>query len=141
MGVSLNQNGKRKHKLRFWFQQLLLMIFVPTLQLAVTVHMVKTVSTIAADTASKMKHVTDLRDIVLMAVRLVGTGKRVTEVRENMAWINDKSIGFLIIKNYSVYIHKVWFPLYLAEINCNSWLCRNWRNWNLNAALSIGCEF
>lgn len=61
------------------------MIFVPTLQLAVTVHMVKTVSTIAADTASKMKHVTDLRDIVLMAVRLVGTGKRVTEVRENMA--------------------------------------------------------
>lgn len=47
--------------------------------LAVTVHMVKTVSTIAADTASKMKLVTDLRDIVLMAVRLVGTGKRVTE--------------------------------------------------------------
>lgn len=60
------------------------MIFVPTLQLAVTVHMVKTVSTIAADTASKMKLVTDLRDIVLMAVTLVGTGKRVTEVRENM---------------------------------------------------------
>lgn len=47
--------------------------------LAVTVHMVKTVSTIAADTASKMKLVTDLRDIVLMAVTLVGTGKRVTE--------------------------------------------------------------
>lgn len=61
------------------------MIFVPTLQLAVTVHMVKTVSTIAADTASKMKLVTDLRDIVLMAVTLVGMGKRVTEVRENMA--------------------------------------------------------
>lgn len=61
------------------------MIFVPTFQLAVTVHMVKTVSTIAADTASKMKLVTDLRDIVLMAVTLVGTGKRVTEVRENMA--------------------------------------------------------
>lgn len=47
--------------------------------LAVTVHMVKTVSTIAADTASKMKLVTGLRDIVLMAVTLVGTGKRVTE--------------------------------------------------------------
>lgn len=61
------------------------MIFVPTLQLAVTVHMVKTVSTIAADTASKMKLVTGLRDIVLMAVTLVGTGKRVTEVRENVA--------------------------------------------------------
>lgn len=61
------------------------MIFVPTLQLAVTVHMVKTVSTIAADTASKMKLVTDLRDIVLMAVTLVGMGKRVTEVRENTA--------------------------------------------------------
>lgn len=56
----------------------------PTLQLAVTVHMVKTVSTIAAGTASKMKLATDLRDIVLMAVTLVGMEKRVTEVRENM---------------------------------------------------------
>lgn len=104
MGVSLNQTGKRKHKLRFWFQQLLMILF-PTSQLAVTVHMVKTASTIAADTASKMKLVTDLRDIVLMAVTLVGMGKRVTEVRENMIWINDKSIGFLIIKNYSIYLH------------------------------------
>lgn len=47
--------------------------------LAVTVHMVKTVGTIAAGTASKMKLVTDLMDIVLMAVTLVGMGKRVTE--------------------------------------------------------------
>lgn len=58
--------------------------FFPTLQLAVTVHMVKTVGTIAAGTASKMKLVTDLMDIVLMAVTLVGMGKRVTEVRENI---------------------------------------------------------
>lgn len=58
--------------------------FFPTLQLAVTVHMVKTVDTIAAGTASKMKLVTDLMDIVLMAVTLVGMGKRVTEVRENI---------------------------------------------------------
>lgn len=46
--------------------------------------MVKTVGTIAAGTASKMKLVTDLMDIVLMAVTLVGMGKRVTEVRENI---------------------------------------------------------
>lgn len=60
------------------------MILFPTSQLAVTVHMVKTASTIAADTASKMKLVTDLRDIVLMAVRLVGMEKCVAEVRENI---------------------------------------------------------
>lgn len=58
--------------------------FFSTLQLAVTVHMVKTVGTIAVGTASKMKLVTYLRDIVLMAVTLVGMGKRVTEVRDNI---------------------------------------------------------
>lgn len=47
-------------------------------------HMVKTVVTIASGTASKMKLVTDLRDIVLMDVRLVGMEKRVAEVRENI---------------------------------------------------------
>lgn len=47
--------------------------------LAVMAHMVKTVVTIASGTASKMKLVTDLRDIVLMAVRLVGMEKRVAE--------------------------------------------------------------
>lgn len=47
--------------------------------LAVTVHMVKIVSTIAAGTASKMKLATDMRDIVLMAVTSVGMEKRVTE--------------------------------------------------------------
>lgn len=47
------------------------------------VHMEKTVSTVVADTASKILPVTDLTDTVLMAVTLVGMEKRVTEVREN----------------------------------------------------------
>lgn len=74
------------------------MIFFSTLQLAVLVHMVKTVGTIAADTASKMKLATDSTDIVLMGVTLVGMEKRVIEVREqNMTYdifINENSFCF-----------------------------------------------
>lgn len=60
------------------------------------VHLVKTVGTIAADTASKMILATGLTEHASMAVTLVGLEKRVIGVREQNIWINDKSIGFLL---------------------------------------------
>lgn len=48
------------------------------------VYMVKIVVIIVLGIVFKMKFVIDLRDIVLMVVILVGMGKCVIEVRENI---------------------------------------------------------